>query len=363
MASTLRKKQPLAALYNAPSWTPAGHAVTLANPEHARADVMKKIAFVMDPLDSLALKKDSTLAMIRACQQRGLEVFYLQQEDMMLWQGVVCGMLSRLRLRDDFCAGLDHTIAGDNWYRLDAAQRTPLADMDIIMMRKDPPFDMEYIYSTYLLERAEEQGVLVVNKPQSLRDCNEKFFATAFPECGPQLVVSRRADVLKAFHAEHGNVVFKKLDGMGGASIFRIMQNDPNLSVVIETLTEGGASQIMGQVYLPEIADGDKRILLIDGEPVPWALARIPSAGETRGNLAAGGRGEGRELTARDRWIAEQVGPELKRRGLIFVGIDVIGDYLTEINVTCPTCIRELDAQFSADIAGNLMDVILSKTP
>ena len=212
-----------------------------------------------------------------------------------------------------------------------------------------------------MLERAEEQGVLVINKPQSLRDCNEKFFATKFTDCTPELVVSRRADVLKAFHAQHKNVVFKKLDGMGGASIFRVMEGDPNLSVVIETLTEQETSQIMAQVYLPEIVDGDKRILLIDGEPVPWALARIPSAGETRGNLAAGGRGEGRELTERDRFIAAQVGPELKARGLVFVGIDVIGDYLTEVNVTCPTCIRELDSQFSADIAGNLIECVLGK--
>jgi len=229
------------------------------------------------------------------------------------------------------------------------------------MMRKDPPFDMEFVYTTYLLERAEEQGAFVVNKPQSLRDCNEKFFATAFPQCGPDLVVSRRHDVLRAFHAKHKNVVFKKLDGMGGASIFRIMQDDPNLSVVLETLTDDEQNQIMGQVYLPEIVDGDKRILLIDGEPVPYALARVPSAGETRGNLAAGGTGEGRPLTDRDQWIAEQLGPELKARGLLFVGIDVIGDYLTEVNVTCPTCIRELDTQFSLDIAGTLMDKVLSK--
>ncbi len=322
---------------------------------------MTKIAIVMDPLWSLALKKDSTLAIIRACQLRELEVYYLGQEDIHLWQNEVCGMVRTLRLRDDFCATLDAETAGEYWYQLGAEQRVPLSEMDVIMMRKDPPFDMEYIYSTYLLERAEEQGVLVVNKPQSLRDCNEKFFATAFPECGPALVVSRRLDVLKEFHAQHKNVIFKMLDGMGGASIFRVMENDPNLSVVLETLTNHGQQQIMGQIYLPEIVDGDKRILLIDGEPVPYALARIPSAGETRGNLAAGGRGEGRELTPRDRWIAEQVGPELKKRGLVFVGIDVIGDYLTEINVTCPTCIRELDAQFSIDIGGKLVDTILSK--
>ena len=270
---------------------------------------MTKIAIVMDPLASLAIKKDSTLAIIRACQVRDVEVYYLRQEDIHLWNNEVCGMTRRLRLREDFCISLDAAIAGDDWYDLGAETRVPLVEMDAILMRKDPPFDMEYIYSTYLLERVEEQGVLVANRPQSLRDCNEKFFATAFTECIPSLVVSRREDVLKEFHAEHKNVIFKKLDGMGGASIFRVMENDPNLSVVIETLTENGQQQIMGQIYLPEIVDGDKRILLIDGEPIPYALARIPSAGETRGNLAAGGRGEGRELTARDRWIAEQVGP------------------------------------------------------
>ena len=322
---------------------------------------MPKIAFVMDPLESLALYKDSTLAMLRACQQRDLQMFYLRQEDLLLHEGQACGLLKSVRLRDDFAASLDVSIAGEDWFELGEEVLTSLAELDIIMMRKDPPFDMEFVYSTYLLERAEEQGVLVVNKPASLRDCNEKFFATAFPQCGPDLVVSRRADVLRDFHAQHKEVIFKKLDGMGGASIFRLMANDPNLSVVIETLTNHGREQIMAQVYIPEIVDGDKRILLIDGEPVPYALARIPSAGETRGNLAAGGRGEGRPLTDRDRWIAEQLGPELVRRGLTFVGIDVIGDYLTEINVTCPTCIRELDAQFSLDIAGNLIDCVLAK--
>lgn len=322
---------------------------------------MTKIAFVMDPLDSLALKKDSTLAMIRACQKRELTVFYMHQEDLAWIDGRAMAVARTITLRGDFAESLDYTTAGSDWYTASNETLIPLADFDVIMMRKDPPFDMEFVYSTYMLERAEEEGVLVVNKPQSLRDCNEKFFATAFPQCGPALVVSRRQDVLRRFHQEHDNVVFKKLDGMGGASIFRIMADDPNLSVVLETLTENGRNQIMGQVYLPEIVDGDKRILLIDGEPVPYALARIPSAGETRGNLAAGGTGEGRPLTDRDRWIAEQVGPELKRRGLVFVGIDVIGDYLTEVNVTCPTCIRELDTQFSLDIAGTLIDTVLSK--
>jgi glutathione synthase len=322
---------------------------------------MPKIAFLMDPIETLSVKKDSTLAMIAAAQQRGLEVFYLQQDGLVLSAGVVTALTRALKLRDDFCATLDPNTAGDDWYALGDEQAVALAEMDIVMMRKDPPFDMEYIYTTYLLERAEAEGVMVVNRPSALRDCNEKLFATLFPQCCPELIVSRRMDQLKAFHKQHANVVFKKLDGMGGASIFRVMEQDPNLSVVLETLTNSGREQIMGQVYLPEIVDGDKRILLINGEPVPYALARIPSAGETRGNLAAGGRGEGRPLTDRDQWIAQQIGPELKRRGLMFVGIDVIGDYLTEINVTCPTCIRELNEQFRLDIAGDLIDTCLQQ--
>jgi glutathione synthase len=251
--------------------------------------------------------------------------------------------------------------AAQDWYELGAAKLTQLGELDVIMMRKDPPFDMEYIYTTYFLERAEALGVTVVNKPQGLRDCNEKFFATAFAECCPPLLVTRSEAMLREFQRTHKNVVFKPLDGMGGKSVFRIMEGDQNLGVIIETLTNSGTAQIMGQKFIPEITDGDKRILLIDGEPVPYALARIPMAGEARGNLAAGGTGEGRELTERDRWIASQVGPELKRRGLTFVGVDVIGDYLTEVNVTCPTCIRELDAQFSLDIGGMLMDTIAAK--
>lgn len=322
---------------------------------------MPKIAFLMDPIETVSVKKDSTLAMIAAAQQRGLEIFYLQQDGLVLSAGVVTALTRALRLREDFCATLDPKTAGDDWYALGDEQAVALAEMDIVMMRKDPPFDMEYIYTTYLLERAEAEGVMVVNRPSALRDCNEKLFATLFPQCCPELIVSRRMDQLKAFHKQHANVVFKKLDGMGGASIFRVMEQDPNLSVVLETLTNSGREQIMGQVYLPEIVDGDKRILLINGEPVPYALARIPSAGETRGNLAAGGRGEGRPLTDRDQWIAQQIGPELKRRGLMFVGIDVIGDYLTEINVTCPTCIRELNEQFDLDIAGDLIDTCLQQ--
>ena len=281
----------------------------------------------------------------------------------MIYKTLVCAYLSRLSLVDHFASALDPATVGggtEPWFTLQPAALMPLSDMDIVMMRKDPPFDMEYIYTTYLLERVEAEGTKVVNRPGSLRDCNEKLFATLFPQCCPPLIVSRRMDALKAFHAEHKNVVFKKLDGMGGASIFRVMESDPNLSVVLETLTNAGNEQIMGQVYLPEIIDGDKRILIVNGKTVPYALARIPSAGETRGNLAAGGRGEGRPLTDRDKWIAAEIGPELVARGLNFVGIDVIGDYLTEINVTCPTCIRELDSQFGLDIAGDLIESLIA---
>lgn len=320
-----------------------------------------KIAFVMDPLDSLALKKDSTLAMIRAAQRRGWQVSCLGLQDMLLHEGVAKALLRPLRLTDAFVEKLDPKTAGKGWYELGEEVLTPLRDLDIIMMRKDPPFNLEYVYATYFLERAESEGVLVVNRPQSLRDCNEKFFATQFAAVCPPLVVSRRQDVLRAFQREHKHVVFKPLDGMGGASVFRIMDADPNLGVVLETLTDFGRNQIMGQLFLPEIVNGDKRILLIDGEPIPYALARVPMAGEARGNLAAGGTGEGRPLTDRDWEIARAVGPEPKARGLLFVGIDVIGDYLTEVNVTCPTCIRELDAQFSLDIAGMLIDTIESR--
>ena len=330
---------------------------------------MTKIAFLMDPLDSLSLKKDSTLSMIRAAQARQWEVYCLEQGDILLQDGEVRLIACPLRLNGPFANSLAPKdamalqAAGVNWHSLGDARQEKADAFDIIMMRKDPPFNMEYIYTTYLLERAEQAGALVVNKPQALRDCNEKFFATSFPQCCPPLVVSRREDVLRAFQRAQGNVVFKRLDGMGGMSVFRVLDGDPNLGVILETLTKGGREQIMGQAYLPEIAEGDKRILLIDGEPVPYALARIPPEGEARGNLAVGGAGLGRELTQRDLWIAAQVGPALKQRGLAFVGIDVIGDHLTEVNVTCPTCIRELDEQFSLDIAGDLLDALAAKLP
>jgi len=322
---------------------------------------MRKAVFVIDPIDEINLKKDSTLAMVRAAQRRGWDVRCVQQGDLFYRDERPWGYLRTFSLSTAFAERLDPAAAHPDWYCLGEEVAEPLRDCDVIFMRKDPPFDMEYIYTTYLLERAENDGVLVVNRPASLRDCNEKFFATAFPQCGPPLVVTRRGDVIREFQAKHKHIVLKPLDGMGGANIFRLMEGDPNLSVVIETLTQHGRQQIMAQVFLPEIKDGDKRILIVNGEPIPYALARIPKAGEARGNLAAGGTGEGRPLTARDRWIAEQVGPELVRRGLYFVGIDVIGDYLTEVNVTCPTCIRELDAQFGLDIAAKLIDCIDAK--
>ena len=322
---------------------------------------MTRIAFVMDTIETLNLKKDSTLAMMRAAQVRGWQISYLTLADISLEGGTVIGRVRRLELTEPFVRTMRAEDAGDAFCTLGDEAPVALGDFDVVMMRKDPPFDMEYIYATYLLERAQTQGTVVVNRPDSLRDCNEKLYATEFTDCTPPLIVARRQDLLMDFHAEHGDVVFKKLDGMGGMSIFRVREDDPNLRVVIETLTERGAQQIMAQRFVPEITAGDKRILLIDGEAVPFALARIPMQGETRGNLAAGGSGVGQPLSARDRFIAERVGPELRRRGLTFVGIDVIGDYLTEINVTCPTCVRELDAAFDLDIAGDLLDRIADR--
>ncbi|HEX9803589.1 MAG TPA: glutathione synthase, partial [Gammaproteobacteria bacterium] len=229
---------------------------------------------------------------------------------------------------------------------------------DVVLMRKDPPFDMEYIYATYLLEQAERKGTLVVNRPQSLRDANEKVFTANFPQCTPPTLITRRAEAIRDFLQQHRDVILKPLEGMGGASIFKVSSGDPNTSVIIETLTGHGSRYAMAQRFIPEIAAGDKRVLLIDGEPVPYALARIPAEGELRGNLAAGGHGVGIPLTGRDYWICEQVAPTLREKGLIFVGLDIIGDYLTEINVTSPTCIRELDKQYGLDIGGQLMAAI-----
>ena len=244
------------------------------------------------------------------------------------------------------------------WYEFNSEQTIELSDLDAVLMRKDPPFDTEFIYATYILERAEEQGTLIVNKPQSLRDCNEKLFTAWFPELTPTTLVTRKAEKIKAFREQHGDVILKPLDGMGGASIFRVKQDDPNVSVIIETLTNHGQNYAMAQTFVPDISNGDKRILVVDGEPMPYCLARIPAKGETRGNLAAGGRGEARPLSETDLKIAQAVAPTLKEKGLIFVGLDVIGDKLTEINVTSPTCIKEIEAAFDISITGKLMDAI-----
>lgn len=305
----------------------------------------------MDPISGINPKKDSTLAMLAAAQGRGWRLYYMEQGDLFLRDGMPYAQVRPVQVRLD----------PRDWYTLGEPSTIALASLHTILMRKDPPLDMQYIHTTYLLELAEARGVLVVNKPQALRDANEKLYTAWFAHCCPPTLVSRDMARLRAFLHEQGDIVIKPLEGMGGMSIFRLRLDDPNISVALETLTDMGRRHIMAQRYIPEILAGDKRILLIDGEPVPYALARIPAPGETRGNLAAGGRGEGRPLTERDRWICAQVGPTLRQRGLLFVGLDVIGDYLTEINVTSPTCIRELDAQYGLDIAGQLMDCIAAK--
>ncbi|GGG50465.1 glutathione synthetase [Pseudohongiella nitratireducens] len=310
-----------------------------------------KIGIVMDPIQAISYKKDTSLAMLVAAQKRGWSLFYMEQGDLYLQGDAAMAEMRPLKVAYD----------PNDWYALGDAVQQPLAELDVILMRKDPPFDSNFIYSTYLLERAEQAGTLIVNKPQSLRDCNEKVFATQFPQCCPPLLVSSKASLLKAFHKEHGDVIFKPLDGMGGSSIFRLQAGDPNFSVIAETLTAGGKNPIMAQRYLPEIINGDKRILLIDGDPVPYALARVPAIGETRGNLAAGGSGRAQPLSDRDRWICEQVRDSVREKGLLFVGLDVIGDYLTEINVTSPTCVREIDRAYDLNIADDLMQVIENK--
>lgn len=300
----------------------------------------------MDPIGAINPKKDSTFAMLLAAQRRGWTISYMELGDLLLRDGKAFGWTRELTAHD----------SPDNWYRFGAHRLRPLAELDVILMRKDPPVDMEYLYATQILELAEANGVLVANKPQSLRDANEKLYTAWFPQCTPPTLVTRSGAEIRNFLNEHGDIILKPLHGMGGHAIFRLHAGDHNINVVIETLTQLGSRYAMAQRYVPEIRDGDKRILMIGGEPVPYALARIPAPGETRGNLAAGGSGVGVPLSERDRWICAQVGPVLQQKGLMFVGLDVIGDYLTEINVTSPTCIRELDALYNLDIAGRFMD-------
>ncbi|VEF24702.1 Glutathione synthetase [Shewanella baltica] len=309
---------------------------------------MIKLGIVMDPISEINIKKDSSFAMLMAAQDRGYQLFYMEMADLAMVNGVAMANMRPLTVIND----------ASKWYELGESEDTPMSELDVILMRKDPPFDTEFIYATYMLERAEEQGVLIVNKPQSLRDANEKLFTAWFSEFTPETIVTRDAKRIRAFHQAKGDIILKPLDGMGGTSIFRVKQDDPNLGVIIETLTSYGQQYAMAQAFIPEITKGDKRILVVDGEPVPYALARIPMKGETRGNLAAGGSGVAQPLSDSDWAIARAIGPELKKRGLIFVGLDVIGDKLTEINVTSPTCIREIQAAFDVDITGMLMDAI-----
>ncbi len=306
------------------------------------------LAVLMDPIGSIRPVKDTTFALLLEAQRRGHRLFYVDQSGLASDGARPLARLAQLTVREH----------ERDWFSLEPAQWLPLATVDLLLLRKDPPFDREYLYDTMLAELAEREGVRVVNRPQALRDANEKLFALHFPDCCPPSRVARDPESLREFVEHAGIAVLKPLDGMGGRGIFRAAADDPNLNVILETLTEGGRAMAMAQRYLPEIADGDKRILVINGEPVPYCLARIPQGRDFRGNLARGGRGEARPLSDRDRWIAAQVGPELKRRGLLFVGLDVIGDWLTEVNVTSPTGLRELDSQCGLNIAGLLFDAL-----
>ncbi len=308
-------------------------------------------AVVMDPIEHIKPYKDSTFAMLLEAQSRGHEILYMEAIDVEYEAGEVRGSMAALEVRDNI----------DSWFTLGERQRRRLADLDILLMRKDPPFNMDYIYTTYLLELAQKDGVLVMNDPQSLRDANEKCYTTWFPQCCVPMAITRQTQTIRAFVEQNGLSVIKPLDGMGGESIFQLKPGDPNLNVIIETVTKGDTEQVMVQQYIPEITEGDKRILLVDGRPAPYALARLPGEGDFRGNLAKGGSGLAVPLSDRDYWICEQVAPELKRRGIMFAGLDVIGEWLTEINVTSPTCIRELDEAHGLNIAGDLFDVLESR--
>lgn len=308
-----------------------------------------RLLVVMDPIATIKPAKDTTLAMLLAAQQRGWELWYAEQRDLALRNGVAEGQVRRVRVRDDL----------RDWFELGERKPEPLSGFDVILMRKDPPFDMEFIYTTYILERAELAGALVVNRPQGLRDMNEKVYTAWFPQCCAPTLITRDMADMHAFLREHVRIVCKPLHGMGGKSIFVVDRGDKNANVIFETMTEYGTHFAIVQKYLPDIvATGDSRILVIDGEPAPYALARIPSETDHRGNLAAGARGEGRELNERDRWLVGQVGPAMRDRGMLFVGLDVIGGYVTEINVTSPTGVRELDKQFHVNIADLLMEAI-----
>jgi len=303
---------------------------------------------VMDPISGIKTYKDSSFAMLLEAQRRGHDIWYMEPRHLTVRDGVATAHMAMLEVRDQ----------RQDWFTLGEYTQRELSFLDFLLMRKDPPFDMDYIYATYILDLAEQSGVTVVNRPQALRDANEKCFITHFPQCCVPALITRSSEEIRAFVREHGLSLVKRLDGMGGESIFQVRPDDPNLNVILETMTQKDRDLIMVQRYIPEITAGDKRVLVVNGEAVPYALARIPSAGDFRGNLARGGTGKGVPLSERDRWIVSQVAPELKRRGIVFAGLDVIGDWLTEINVTSPTCIRELDGQFGLNIAGMLFDAL-----
>ncbi len=312
------------------------------------AEKALKIGIVMDSIESITPKKDSSLAMLLEASRRDAEIHYFEQQDLRMLSGTAIGRSTRLAVRDD----------NDDWFDFGEQREVELGDLDAILMRKDPPFDMEYVYTTYILDRAALAGAIIVNAPQALRDMNEKAYTAWFPDCTPLTLVTRSMDEMKSFLVEHGRIVVKPLDGMGGRSIFVIQHGDNNANVIFETLTDYGQQFAMAQVFIPEITLGDKRILLIDGEPVPYALARIPTGDDNRGNIVAGASTKGQPLSDSDRRICAEVGPVLRDQGVLFAGIDVIGDYMTEVNVTSPTGIRELDREFDLNIAGLMFDAI-----
>ncbi len=310
-----------------------------------------KIGFVMDPIENIKSHKDTTFAMMLEAQKRGWDIYTIRQNDLLLKEGLTIAKMSKLNVVDqttDYFTVLETTTQ-------------PLIELDVVLMRKDPPFNMNYIYTTYLLELAEKKGLLVINKPQSLRDANEKLFAAWFPQCCPDTVVSAKKENLMDFVNQEKDIIVKPLDGMGGESIFHIQPQTKDTESIIESMTHGETVPIMAQKFIPEIKSGDKRVLMIDGQAIPYALARIPAPNDFRGNIAQGASTEGRELTVRDQWICNEVGPTLKAKGLTFVGLDIIGDYLTEINVTSPTCVRELDKIFNLNICAEFFDVIAAQ--
>ncbi len=306
------------------------------------------LGVIMDPIAHINPKKDTTFALLLEAQRRQWSIFYMEQTALFLENEIPAARMRSLTVQDKVEAYF--ALGKETVQRLDR--------LSVILMRKDPPMDMQYIYTTHLLDKAEQQGVRVINKPQSLRDFNEKLFTLNFPQCCPPTLVTHTITAAKQFLQQHEDIIAKPLDGMGGFSVFRLRKNDPNINVILETLTANNQRYLMVQRYIPEISKGDKRILMINGEPVDYALARIAPEGETRANLAVGGKGVGIELSACDRWICQQVAPTLKEKGLVFVGLDVIGDYLTEINITSPTGIRELDQQFNLNISAKLLDFI-----